>query len=144
MLPLYNLALCLLILDSCPTLVFKPLILCRPIQYPLPLPSHHRPLLLAVLLCLLPPLPPNSLRVLQWMLEVFEPGALNYFTFFCPTLLTLSVSRNPTLTHLPLSRFLDSLLCVLIAPTPVLAFSLLMPCMLAAVSYFRQAGLFFI
>ena len=39
------------------------------------------------------------------MLEVFEPGALNYFTFFRPILLTLSVSRNPILTHLPLSRF---------------------------------------
>ena len=43
------------------------------------------------------------------MLEVFEPGALNYFTFFCCILLTLSVSRNPILTHLPLSGFLDSL-----------------------------------
>ena len=39
------------------------------------------------------------------MLEVFEPGALNYFTFFHPILLTLSVSRNPILTHLPLSGF---------------------------------------
>ena len=29
-------------------------------------PLHHRPLLLALLLHLLPPLPPNSLRVLQW------------------------------------------------------------------------------
>ena len=56
------------------------------------------------------------------MLEVFEPGALNYFTFFCPSLLTLFVSRNPILTHLPLSGFLDSLLCVLIAPTPGLPF----------------------
>ena len=60
------------------------------------------------------------------MLEVFEPGALNYFTFFHPILSTLFVSRNPILTHLPLSGFLDSLFCVLIAPTPGLAFSLLM------------------
>ena len=37
------------------------------------------------------------------MLEVFEPVALNYFTFSRPILLTLSVSRNPILTHLPLS-----------------------------------------
>ena len=31
-----------------------------------PLPHHHRPLLLAVLLRLLPPLLPDSLRVFQW------------------------------------------------------------------------------
>ena len=43
------------------------------------------------------------------MLEVFEPGALNYFTFFCPILSTLSAFRNSILTHLPLSGFLDSL-----------------------------------
>ena len=39
------------------------------------------------------------------MLEVFEPGTLNYFTFFRPILSTLSASRNPILTHLPLSGF---------------------------------------
>ena len=37
------------------------------------------------------------------MLEVFEPGALNYSTFSRPIPSTLSVSRNPILTHLPLS-----------------------------------------
>ena len=58
------------------------------------------------------------------MLEVFEPGALNYFTFFRPILSTISAFRNPILTPL---LFPDSLLCVLIAPTPGLAFSLLMP-----------------
>ena len=72
------------------------------------------------------------------MLEVFEPRALNYFTFFRPILLTLSVSRNPILSRFPLSGFLDSLLCVLIAPTPGLAFSLLMPRTLAAVSSFSS------
>ena len=51
------------------------------------------------------------------MLEVFGPGALNYFTFFHPILSTLSAFRNPILTHLPLSGFLDSLFCVMIAPT---------------------------
>ena len=61
------------------------------------------------------------------MLEVFEPEALNYFTFFRPILSTLSAFRNPILTPLPLSGFLDFLLCVLIAPTPGLASSLLMP-----------------
>ena len=66
------------------------------------------------------------------MLEVFEPGALNYSTFFHPILSALSASRNPILIHLPLSGSLDSLLCVLIAPTPGLAFSLVMPRTLAA------------
>ena len=56
----------LLILHSRPTLIFKLLIPRRPILYLLPLPSHHRPLLLAVLLRLLPPLPSDSLKVLQW------------------------------------------------------------------------------
>ena len=55
----------LLILHSLPTLVFKPLIPRRPIQYLFPLPLYHHPLLLAVLLCLLPP-PPLTLGVLQW------------------------------------------------------------------------------
>ena len=50
---------------SCPTLVSKPPIPHLPILYLLSLPSHHRLLLLAVLLRLLPPLPPDSLRV-QW------------------------------------------------------------------------------
>ena len=56
-------------LHSRPTLVFKLLIHGRPILYPLPLPPHHHPLLLAVLLHLLPPLPRDSLRVLQWNAE---------------------------------------------------------------------------
>ena len=120
-------------LHSCPTLVSKPLISHLPILYLLPLPLHHRPLLLAALLHLLPPLLPLTLSgFFNGMLEVFEPGSLNYFTFFCPTLSTLSASRNPILTDLPLSGFLDSLLCVLIAPTPGLAFSLLMPRTLVA------------
>ena len=68
------------------------------------------------------------------MLEVFEPAALNYFNYFPPILSTLFVSRNPILTLLPLFGSLDSLLCNLIAPTPGLAFSLLMPRTPAAVS----------
>ena len=51
---------------SRPTLVSKLLIPHLPILYLLPLPLHHRPLLLIFLLRLLPPLPPDSLRVLQW------------------------------------------------------------------------------
>ena len=42
------------------------------------------------------------------------------------------MSRNPILTSLPLFGFLDSLLCILIAPTPSLTFSLLIPHTLAA------------
>ena len=49
-----------------PTLVSKLLIPRQPILCLLPLPPHHRPLLLVVLLSLPPPLPPDSLRVLQW------------------------------------------------------------------------------
>ena len=123
-------------LHSHPTLVSKPLIPLLPILYLLPVPPHLRPLLLAVLL-----LPLSHLTLSGFsngMLEVFEPGALKYFTFSRPILSTLSASRNPILTHLPLSRFLDSLLCVLIAPTPGLAFSLLMPRTLAAVSSFTS------
>ena len=53
-------------LHSRVTLVSKPPILHLPILYPFPLPLHPCPLLLAVLLRLLSPLPPDSLRVLQW------------------------------------------------------------------------------
>ena len=108
-----------------------------PILYLLPLPPHHRPLLLAILLHLPPPLLPLTLSgFFNGMLEVFEPGALNYFTFSHPILSILSVFRNPILTHFPLSGYLDSLFCVLIALTPGLAFSLLMPRMpVAALSF---------
>ena len=124
-------------LHSCPTLVSKLLIPHLPILYLLPLPFHHRPLLLAILLHLLPPLLPLTLSgFFNGMLEVFEPGALNYFTFFHPILSILSAFRNPILTPLPLSGFLDSLFCVLIVLTPGLAFSLLMPRMpVAALSF---------
>ena len=134
----------LLMQHSCPTLVFKPPIPHLSILYSLPLPSHHRPLLLAVLLHLLLHSPLTLSGFPSGMLEIFEPGALNYFTFSQLTLSTLSVSWNPILTHLSLSGFLDSLLCALIAPTPDLAFSLLMPCTLVAVSSFCQAGPIFL
>ena len=70
------------------------------------------------------------------MLAVFEPGALNCYTFFRPIPLNLSVSSNLNSTYLPFSGFLDSLFCVLIAPTPDLAFFLLMSGTLAAASSF--------
>ena len=53
-------------LHSRSTLISKPLIPHLPILYLLSLPPHHRLLLLAVLLRLLPPLPPDSLGVVQW------------------------------------------------------------------------------
>ena len=117
----------LLMLHSRPTLVSKLLIPHLPILYLLPLPLHHRSLLLDVLLRLLLSLPLTLSGFFNEMPEVFKPGTLNDFSFFRPIPSTLSVSRNPILTHLPLSEFLDSLLCSLIAPTPGLAFSLLMP-----------------
>ena len=123
----------LLMLHSRVTLASKPPLLHLPILYLLPLPLHHCPLLLAVLLRLLPPLLPLTLSgFFNGMLEVSVPGALNYFTFSRPIQSTLSAYKNLILTLLPFSRSLDSLLCVLIAPTPGLAFSLLMPRMPAA------------
>ena len=121
---------------SHPTLVLEPLIPHLPILYLLPLP----PLtivscswLFFYTSCLLSPLILSGF--FNGMLGVFEPGALNCCTFFCPIPFTLSVSRNPILTPLPLG-FLDSLLCVLIALTPSLAFSLMMPRTLVAASSF--------
>ena len=72
------------------------------------------------------------------MLVVSEPGALNCYAFFHSILLTLSVSRNLISTHLPVSGSLDSLLCILIAPPPGLAFSLVMPCIPMAASSFSS------
>ena len=103
-----------------------------------PSAPHHRPLLLAILLHLLPPLPLTLLGFFNGMLEVFEPVTLNYFTFFRPILSTLSAFRNPISTLLPLSGFLVSLLCVLIAPTPGLAFFPLTPRTLAAALSFSS------
>ena len=75
-----------LMLHSRVTLVSKPPILHLPILYPLLLPLHHRPLLLAFLLCLLPPLLPLTLSgFFNGTLEVSDPGALNYFIFIVPS-----------------------------------------------------------
>ena len=106
-----------------PTLALKPLISLQPILYLLPLLSHNRLLLLAVSLHLLLPLSLTPSGFFNGMLEVSKPGALNCYTLFRLILLTLFVYRNLTLTHLPLSRSLDSLLCDLIASPTGLAFS---------------------
>ena len=126
-------------LHSRVTPVSKPPIPHLPILYLLPLLLHYRPLLLAIFLRLLPPLLALTLSgFFNGMLEVFVPGALNYFIFYRPIQSIFSASRNPILTHLPLSGFLDSLLCVLIALTPGLAFSLLIPHTPAATSSFSS------
>ena len=124
---------------SRPTLVSKPLI--PRLAHFISSPSAPSPPSLAPGCPSAPPASSNPLTLsgfFNGMLEVFEPEALNYFTFSRPILSTLSVSRNPILTHLPLSGFLDSLLCALIAPTPGLAFSLLMTCTLAATLSFSS------
>ena len=114
---------------------FQPLIPFLPILYLLPLLPHHRLLLLVVSLHLLLPLPPlTPSEFFNGMLVVSETGAPNCYTFFCLILLILFVSRNLILIHFPLSGSLNSLLCNLVAPTPGLAFSLLLPHMLAASS----------
>ena len=137
-LPRCNLAPPLLKLLFRPTLVSKPLIPICPLYIFSFCPPPPPPSLAPKFPCA-PPASTPSLTLsgfFNGMLEAFEPGALNYFTFFRPILSTLSASRNPILT--PLSGFLDSLLCVLIVPTPGLAFSLLIPHTLAAVSSFSS------
>ena len=69
------------------------------------------------------------------MLAVSEPGALNYYIFFRPIPLTLSVSRNLILTHLPLSGSLDYVLCNLIAP---ILFRDAMHCSSGVIIFIRQ------
>ena len=120
--PLFNLATPLLMQQSHPTLALKPLIPLLPTLYPLP---HPDLMLLAVSLHLLLPLPAALFYFF---------GALNFYALFCLIPLTLFASRNLTLTHLPLSKSLDLLLCGLITPSPGLEFSLLMPRTLAAAS----------
>ena len=122
---------------SRPTLAFKALMPLLPTLYLLHVHSYHCHILLVAFLYPLLPLPTPTLSVFyNEMLGVSEPEALNYYTLFRLILLTLCVSRNLTLIHLPLSGSLDSLLCNLIAPTPVLAFFLPIPSTLGAASSF--------
>ena len=64
--PLCNLSPPLLTLLSPPPSSPNFLFPICPLYIFFPLPPHHRTLILAFLLRLLPPLPPDSLRVLQW------------------------------------------------------------------------------
>ena len=67
--------------------------------------------------------PPDSFRVVQWNAGGLRARSTELLHFLSSHPVTLSAFRNPMLTHLPLSEFLGSLLCALIAPTPTLAFS---------------------
>ena len=105
--PLYNLGPPLLMLDSRPTLVSKPLIPHLPILYLLPLPLHHRPLLLAVLLHLLPPLPlwlSQSSSMECWRSSTQEHWTicreiLVSFSFLCCCSLYLSGTKCGQIFH---------------------------------------------
>ena len=66
--------------------------------------------------------PLTPLGSFKGMLGISEPKALNYYTLCRLISLTLFVTRHLILIYLPLSGFLDSLLCDLIAPTPGLVF----------------------
>ena len=83
-----------------------------------------------------PPASSIPFRVVQWNAGGLRARSTKLLHFLSSLPLTLFVSRNLKLTHLPLSGSLDSLLCDLIVPTPGLAFSLLMPRTLAAASSF--------
>ena len=96
-------------------------------------------MLLVVFLYLLLPIPSLTRSgFFNRMLEIFELVALNYNTFSRLISLTLSVTRDPTLTHLPLFGSLDSLLRELIALTSGLTFFLPMTRTLAVTSLFSS------
>ena len=111
-------------LHSRPTLVFKLFIPRRPILYLLLAPGR-------------PTTPPDSLRALQWNAGGLRARSTELLHFLLPHLVDLICIQEFNLNS-SLSGFLDSLLCVLIAPTPGLAFSLLMPHTLAATSSFSS------
>ena len=93
----------LLMLHSRPTLVSKPLIPHLLILYLLPLPLHHRPLVLAVLLHLLPP--SDSLRVLQWNTGGLRARSTELLHFLLSHPANLICIQESILTPLPLSGF---------------------------------------
>ena len=124
---------------SHPTLTFKPLILFRPlcIFSLCTLTTVSCSWLFLFTSCFsFPSLTPSG--YFNGMLGVSKPGELNCYTLFRLIPLTLFVSRNLTLIHLPLSGFLNSLLCDPVEPTPDLVFILLMSQTLAVVSSFSS------
>ena len=130
----------LLMQHSHSTLTFKPLILFPPTLYLLPLHPHHCLMLLGVSLypqLSLPSLTPSG--YFNGMLGVSKLGALNYYTLIRLIPLTLFISGNLTLIHLPFFGSLDPLLCDPKALTPDLVFFLLMSQTLAATSSFSSS-----
>ena len=125
-----------------PTLVFKLIIPRRPILYLLPLPPHHRPLLLAILLRLLPPLLPDSIRVLQWNAEGLRARSTELLHFLSSHSVDHIGIQESNLNSFSSSGSLDFLLCVLIAPTSDLAFSFARPRTLAAVLSFSSCRVY--
>ena len=116
------------------TLAFKSLTSSAYFLSPPPYPPYPFMFLAVFLYLLLPlPPPPTRSRFFNEILAVSEPVALSYYSLSLLILLILSVSRNSTLTHLPLHGSLDALFCDVIALTPGLAFFLPMFRMLAAV-----------
>ena len=80
--------------------------------------------------------PPDSLRVFQWNAGGLRARSTELLHFLSSHPVDLICIQESNLNST--SGFLDSLLCVLIAPTPGLAFSLLMPRTLAAASSFSS------
>ena len=107
--PLCNLAPPLLMLHSRPALVSKLLIPHLPILYLLPLPLHHRPLLTAFFLRLLPPFPPDSLRGLQWNaggLRARSTELLHFLSFHPVDLICIQESNlNSSSSSFRIPRF---------------------------------------
>ena len=82
--------------------------------------------------------PPNFLRVLQWNARDLRARGIELLHFLSSYPVDIVCIQESNLTHLSLSGFLDSLLCVLIAPTLGLAFFPAMPRTLAAPSSFSS------
>ena len=81
--------------------------------------------------------PPESLRVLQWNvgdLQARSTELLHFFLSLLVDLICIQESNLNSSSSFQIPGFSE--LCVLIAPTPSLAFSLIMPNALAAVSSF--------
>ena len=142
--PLLNLAhpgFCLQMQRTYPIFVFKHSTLFPPTLYFLPLNFPYPLIFLTAFLPFLVSL--FLLRLTRSgfftkMPEVFEPGALKYYTLSRSILWISFVSRNPTLLCLPLFRSLDTLLCDLMTLTPGLAFFLSMTRTLAVALSFMS------
>ena len=82
--------------------------------------------------------PPDSLRVLQWNAGGLRARSTELLHFLSSHLVDLICDQEFNLNSSSSFGFLDSLLCVLITPTPGPAFSLVRPHTLAAASSFSS------